>query len=252
MNSLVNIKPYLLLINPQLKTPFLFINYSHTQKLGEHRRPPFNAMEASIIKTIGSTDAIACICFALIYMSICVSHRRSCISITAACLVTDFAQWMLILLSQHNWWRNPTVLVLTQAPAFSHSLMASHVDTMAKKHNFFSLTSVSYLQAPAHDLNRILAYVRTTNKYLFLHTTLYSHTRIQTHSFTHVLAHTNLGWLPSCASCFFHQHVFTGRGPLCLHYREAINRKASPGVLKLLFGGIPHEERALIIVWFSL
>ena len=53
LNSLVNIKPYLLLINPQLKIPFLFINYSNTQKLGEYGRPPFDATEARIIKTIG-------------------------------------------------------------------------------------------------------------------------------------------------------------------------------------------------------
>lgn len=96
----------------------------------------------------------------------------------------------------------------------------------------------SDIQAPTHNLNRTLTYVETTNKYLFLR----ANTHIETRSFTHVLTHTNLGWLPSCASCFFHQHVFTGRGPLCLHYREAINRKASPGVWKLLFGGNPHEE----------
>lgn len=101
-----------------------------------------------------------------------------------------------------------------------------------------------------HNLNRTLTYVKTTSIYSCTQT--HSHAHIQTRSFTHVLTHTNLGWLPSCASCFFHQHVFTGRGPLCLHYREAINRKASPGVWKLLFGGNPHEERALIIVWFSL
>lgn len=73
------------------------------------------------------------------------------------------------------------------------------------------------------------------------------HTHTDTPIYWHAHTHTNLGWLPSCASCFFHQHVFTGRGPLCLHYREAINRKANPGVLKLLFGGgTPLEEQTLI------
>lgn len=104
-----------------------------------------------------------------------------------------------------------------------------------KKHSFFLAFAVLHIQAPTRNRNRTLAYVETTSGRLLLHT----NTHIQTRSFAHVLTHTNLGWLPSCASCFFHQHVFTGRGPLCLHYREAINRKASPGVWKLLFGGEP-------------
>ena len=149
-------------------------------------------------------------------------------------------------------WRHPTVLLLTRAPALSQSLMVSHVHTLRptnththtltlkgknKTQNQFALLFISHIQAPRGP-DRALTYVGTTNVYSCTptHTHTHTHTHIQTRSFAHVLTHTNLGWLPSCASCFFHQHVFTGRGPLCLHYREAINRKASPGVWKLLFG----------------
>lgn len=238
-NSLVNINPYLLLINPLLKPPlFLFINYSHTQKLGEHGRPPFDATEASIIKTIGSKWC-CCMCrlVCLIFLSICGTHRSSCISITALHFLTDFTQWIWILLSQHNWWRHP--MVLMPAPNFAFSVTCQQFHACAcvaypKCTHLCLLAALFWLSfsTSISNLNRPLTWVKTSDMYLFF----FIKTQTHTHTFIHLLMCSvtlTWGWLPSCASCFFHQHVFTSRGPLCLHYREAINRKVGPGVLKL-------------------
>lgn len=136
-------------------------------------------------------------------MSICVSHRRSYISITASFPVTAFAKRMLILSSQNNWWRHPAVLLLTQAPAFSHSLMVSHMHTKVYKHTHThtqkkqkaQLFSISRFQAPKHNLNCSLAYVETT-EYLFLQTCT------QTCSFRHAnvpMCSLTLTWVGSPA-----------------------------------------------------
>lgn len=117
---------------------------------------------------------------------------------------------------------------LEPPPPVSHSLMVSHTHTLAYKPTHTDNKKVQLLFVFLY-----LSHVNTHSKPT-VHSTLTDACRHNTHkhSFAHVLTHTNLGWLPSCASCFFHQHVFTGRGPLCLHYREAINRKGQPGGFK--------------------
>lgn len=131
----------------------------------------------------------------------------------------------------HNWWRHPTVLMLPPNFAFSVTLWQFHACAHMAYTNcthvcllaaLFWLSFSTFIS----NLNRPLTWVKTSDMYLFLF--IKAHIHLPMCSVTQTW-----GWLPSCASCFFHQHVFTSRGPLCLHYREAINRKASPGVLKL-------------------
>lgn len=138
---------------------------------------------------------------------------------------------MLILLSLHNWWRHPAVPLLT-----SHSLMSLHWHNRVCEH--------ACMQTKINKKHN--SCLHQTSKLWNITENALQHMQKQLFWQTHSVRHANLlmcsltltwVWLPSCASCFFHQHVFTGRGPLCLHYREAINRKASPKGLKTTVGG---------------
>lgn len=125
----------------------------------------------------------------LIYLSICVSHRTSCISITASRLVTVFAQWLLILLSQHNWVEAPRCFTAHQNPRLesvidgftcAHTIADKHTHTLTlrgknKKRNQFTLLFISHIRAPRGP-DRTLTYVETTN--------VYSCTPTHTHSDT--------------------------------------------------------------------
>lgn len=125
-NSLVNIKPYLLLINPRLKHPPSVINYSHTEKLGGYGHLLFDAREACIIKTTGFSQQ-QCVC--LICLSICVRRRTSYISIAASFLVALSSKWVLSLLSHYGQGKPPPLLFYCSPkpfPPVAHCWFATH------------------------------------------------------------------------------------------------------------------------------
>lgn len=130
-------------------------------------------------------------------------------------LVTFSWKWMLRLLSHHSE-GSPLPCCFTV-----HSSPSLQLPIAGLKHTQWSQRVTN--KEKAHWATS--EYPNTTwhNKHPFLHT----------HSFRDAdlpACPLTLPWPPSCASCFFHQHVFTGGGPLCLHYGEAINRKADPRV----------------------
>ena len=139
----------------------------------------------------------------LIYLSICVSHRTSCISITASRLVTVFAQWLLILLSQHNWVEAPHCFTAHQSPRLesvidgftcAHTTADKHTHTHAhtqrEKQNAESIRTTLYLSHSSSTRPRSRPDICRNNKRLFLHANTHTHTH--THTFRH--AH-----LPMCS-----------------------------------------------------
>lgn len=178
----------------------------------------------------------------LIYLSICVSYRRSCISIPASCQVTDFTQWMLILLSQHNWWRSPAGFTAHPNPAFSQWQLRSQA-TMNTHPVFMWAISPD---CPLPSLSLYSTWTMTVGG------------NTQTHRFRHAhlpacsVTLTWVGFTAVQAVSSINMCLLAG-GPLCLHSREAINRKASPRVCKLLFrGGTLMRRWTLITVLFSV
>lgn len=116
MNSLVNIKPYLLLITSPV------INYSYAEKLGEYGRPLFVAREASIIK---STDFGQQQCVSHLSVHLCetqeiIHFNRSVLS---GDIFFEMGVEFIISPQPREAPPSPAVLRFTQAPPFSCSLM---------------------------------------------------------------------------------------------------------------------------------